>query len=327
MVSFNHGKKEYRHMEKFVSQKAKTVFGEEYDLISMRRILGGAQKHTYLAECTNGFCFVIYLWDKSTTYFNNESGIFCSSSAVLFEKNNELMKKCGVLTPDMYYMDRSRNECNFEYAFVEYIDGVDMDFIIAKEPERLPYVLKSLTTSINKLHRIKSSAVGQIGRMQEDQFDVIGYELDDIHQNCLYLQENDIEHTELYRQAEKKAIELAKNLDKRNEYTFIHSELGPNHVMVDKDNNAYLIDIEGARYYDVEKENSFLQFRFDNRITGVKDDVDDKRMQLYHIGHCFGNLRGAIELKEKCYYDMDDVDSMIDFFHGQFQLIILDNQK
>ena len=38
----------------------------------------------------------------------------------------------------MYYMDRSRSEWDFEYAFVEYIDGVDMDFIIAKEPERLP---------------------------------------------------------------------------------------------------------------------------------------------------------------------------------------------
>lgn len=308
-------------MRKFVSQKVKTVFGKEYDLISMERILGGTQKHTYLAKCTNGFCFVIYLWDKSTTFFNNETGIFCSSSAVLFEKNNELMKEYGVLTPDMYYMDRGRNEWDFEYAFVEYIDGVDMDYIIAKKPERLPYVLKSLTTSINKLHSIKSSVAGQIGRMQEEQFDVIGYELKDIHQNCLYLQENDIEYAELYLQVEKKAIELAKHLDKRNEYTFIHSELGPNHVMVDKDNNAYLIDIEGTKYYDVEEENSFLRFRFDNRITGIKDDTDDKRMQFYHIGHCFGNLRGAIELKQKGYYDMDDVNGMIDFFHRQFQCI------
>lgn len=308
-------------MEKFVSQKVKTVFGKEYDLISVRRILGGAQKHTYLAGCTNGFCFVIYMWDKSTTFFNNETGIFSSSSAVLFEKNNKLMKECDVLTPDLYYMDRGRNEWNYEYAFVEYIDGVDMDFIIAKEPERLPYVLKSLTTGINKLHSIKSSAVGQIGRMQEEQFDVIGYELEDIHKNCLYLQEKDIEYVELYIKAERKAVELAKNLDKRREYTFIHSELGPNHVMADKDNNAYLIDIEGARYYDVEKENSFLQFRFNNRITGIRDNIDDKRMQFYHIGHCFGNLRGAIELKEKGYYDMDDVNGMIDFFHGQFRSV------
>ena len=69
----------------------------------------------------------------------------------------------------------------------------------------------------------------------------------------------------------------------------------------------------------MEEENSFLQFRFDNRITGIKDDIDDKRMQFYHIGHCFGNLRGAIELKKKGYYDMDDVNGMIDFSHGQFQ--------
>lgn len=311
-------------MEKFISRKVKTVFDKEYDLTSMKRILGGAQKHTYLARCTNGFCFVIYLWDKSTTFFSNETGIFCSSSAVLFEKNNELMKKHDVLTPEMYYMDRGRNECNYEYAFVEYIDGVDMDFIIANEPERLPYALDSLTASINKLHRIKSSAVGQIGRMQEEQFDVIGYKLDEIHRNCLYLQKNDTEYAEIYMQTEKKAIELVKHFKKRSEYTFIHSELGPNHVIVDKDNHAYLIDIEGAGYRDVEEENSFLQFRFDNRITGIKDDIDDKRMQFYHIGHCFGNLCGAIELKKKGYYDMDDVDGMIDFFHGQFKFMRLE---
>ena len=28
-------------------------------------------------------------------------------------------------------------------------------------------------------------------------------------------------------------------------------------------------------------------------------------MYFYYIGHCLGNLRGAVELKQKGYYDME----------------------
>lgn len=30
-----------------------------------------------------------------------------------------------------------------------------------------------------------------------------------------------------------------------------------------------------------------------------------------------GNLRGTVEMKQKGYYDMDDVNGMIEFFHKQ----------
>lgn len=311
-------------MKEFVSKKTTEVFGEEYELESMERILGGAQKYTYLAKCTNGFKFIIYQWDKSTTYFenNDESAVFCSSSANLFESNNELMRKHGVLTPELFYIDKSRSECDYEYAFVEYINGHDVDYIMEKEPERMNAVWKSLSNSIDRLHNIKNNVVGQVGQMQAADFNLIAFELEDIHQNCMYLQENDNQYADVYVQVEAKARECVHKLESRNEYTFIHGELGPNHVIVDKDNNAYLIDIEGAKFYDVEEKLSFLDMRFNKRLKKVADIVDEQRMYFYYIGHCLGNLRGAVELKQKDYYDMDDVNGMIDFFHNQVAKII-----
>ncbi|MBD5137405.1 MAG: hypothetical protein HDT39_15895 [Lachnospiraceae bacterium] len=47
-------------MKEFMSKKTIEVFGQEYELESMERILGGAQKYTYIAKCANGFEFVIY---------------------------------------------------------------------------------------------------------------------------------------------------------------------------------------------------------------------------------------------------------------------------
>lgn len=168
------------------------------------------------------------------------------------------MIKQGVLTPKLFYMNKSRCECDCEYAFVEYINGHDVDYIMEKEPERLDEVLDSLSNSIDRLHSIKNDVVGQ---------------------------------------------------------------LGPNYVIVDKDNNAYLIDIEGAKFYDVEEELSFLDMRFNKRL-GKEDIVDEQRMYFYYIGHCLGSLHGAVELKQKDYYDIDSVNGMIEFFHKQMAKII-----
>ena len=306
-------------MKAYMSSKAKNIFGEEYELASMERILGGAQKYTYLAKCTNGFEFIIYQWGSETTYFKNfgEDSVFCSNSAKLFQSNNELMRKHGVLTPKLYYMDRTRGECEYDYAFVEYISGHDMDYIIEKEPHRLQKVLESLRVSIDRLHGIKSEVPGQIDRMQESDFDIISFELEQLRQNSEYLKRYDNEYINYYVQVEAKAKQYANTLKKRKEYTFIHSELGPNHVIVDKDDNAYLIDIEGAKFYDIEEELSFLDIRFDKMLATTEDVVDEQRMNFYYIGHCLGNLQGAIELKKQDYYDMDELNGMIEFFHKQ----------
>lgn len=186
--------------------------------------------------------------------------MFCSSGAKLFQSNNELMRTHGVLTPELFYMNVSRCECDYEYAFVEHIDGHDMDYIMEKEPERLQEILESLRDSIDRLHGIKSEMAGQVGRMQGPDFNMISFELEGIRQNSSYLQEYDKEYANVYIQVEEKAKEYAIKLTKRKEYTFIHGELGPNHMIVDKDNNAYLIDIEGAKYYDVDDVNRMIKF-------------------------------------------------------------------
>lgn len=105
---------------------------------------------------------------------------------------------------------------------------------------------------------------------------------------------------------------LIEDISKRSDFKFIHSELGPNHVMVDKNNNAYIIDIEGARFFDLEYEESFLKIRFNNNYKYLKSyNLDKKRMTFYHICYCCGNLSGAYELLYKNYYDTEDVLGMI----------------
>ena len=46
--------------------------------------------------------------------------------------------------------------------------------------------------------------------------------------------------------------------------------------------------------------------RFNKRLKKVSDIIDEQRMYFYYLGHCLGNLQGAIELKQQGYYAMDD---------------------
>lgn len=92
--------------------------------------------------------------------------------------------------------------------------------------------------------------------------------------------------------------------------------------MVDKCDNAYLIDIEGGKYCDLEEEASFLNIRFGTLLHDLETDLDSDRMELYHIGHCLNHLSGAIQLKLKDYYDMDDINGMIQYFNGLLEEVV-----
>ena len=304
-------------MKKIIEKKAKLYFGEEVLLVDLKRLLGGAQKYTYLATLDNGFKFVVYVWDKSTNYFSDSenvtNNVFLSSSALMFELNNKFMIQHGVRTPKLYYIDSNFEEPT--YAFVEYIDGVDLDYIIEKQPQRLNKALKSLKHSIDILHGIKGDEVGQLNKFLGESFNPIQYCYEVALKNIKYLTKVDSDNSNMYLRLNERLQNLMNNIIKRSSFKFIHSELGPNHVIVDKNNNAYVIDIEGARFFDLEYEESFLKIRFNSNYKYLKsNNLDENRMKFYHICHCCGNLSGAYELLNKNYYDIEDVLGMISYF-------------
>lgn len=316
-------------MDKVIEEKVRRCFGEDVSLKSLSRLLGGAQKHVYLGILDDGFKFVVYVWDKSTSYFsdyeNETDDVFLSSSALMFELNNKLMVEHGIKTPRLYYMDEGFEEP--VYALVEYIDGVNLDYVLEKQPERANVVLKSLKRNLDALHEIKSSKVGQLNNFLGEEFDPIEYCYCVAFENVDYLVEVDEENASSYLQLKIILENLMKNIERRCDFRFIHSELGPNHVMIDGEDNVYMIDIEGARFFDLEYEESFLKIRFTDNYKYLKsDNLDENRMKFYHIFHCFGNLSGAYELLAKNYYDKDDVLGMISYFRNAIKELCIQNK-
>ena len=296
------------------------VFGNDFIIDNTERLLGGAQKHVYKIHCSNDFVFVLYLWHESTTYFTDEDDAgFTSNSAALFEINNTFMAENMINTPKLYFMDRAKKEHDYEFAFVEYIDGHDLDYIIDKEPERIKPIFESLNESIQRMGNIKRRQAGTVDNPLEN-FSCKDYVFREIQEEINHLVQVYSPIKNIHEQVSSCLLSLYQQCDDISSCSFIHNELGPNHVMVDKNNIAYLIDIEGAKFFDIEHEHSFLKFRFgENYAYLATSNLSDYKMEFYSFCHFIGILSGAYELSTKDYYDMDTVNGIINFCFGQIK--------
>ena len=136
----------------------------------------------------------------------------------------------------------------------------------------------------------------------------------------LYLIKNYVPAREMQHRISACLSLLHEKCEDSASFSFIHNELGPNHVMVEKNNTAYLIDIEGAKFFDLEYEHSFLKLRFGENYQYLTNRaLSHDKMEFYSFCHFLGILSGAHELSTKDYPDMDDVNGMIRFGYEQIE--------
>jgi hypothetical protein len=110
-------------------------------------------------------------------------------------------------------------------------------------------------------------------------------------------------------QLEDKIRELAGIVRQRSEYSLIHSELGPDHVLVDERGDPVLIDIEGVMYFDIEWEHVFLQMRFGKHYRWLhSSDLDEQRLQFYTLAMHLSLVAGPLRLLDG---DFPDRESMM----------------
>ena len=79
------------------------VFGSDYKLSSVTNMHGGAQKVVCKVTCTNRFSCVLYVWDTSRSYFQedlkHQSNEERSYGSDLFQVNNTYLIQRGIQTP------------------------------------------------------------------------------------------------------------------------------------------------------------------------------------------------------------------------------------
>lgn len=285
------------------------VFGNSYLVANVSRMHGGAQKVVYKIDCSNGFSCVLYVWDLSMNYFQeeieNEDINQQSYGSHLFEINNQFLTGKGIKTPILYYLDKERDRYPFDYALVEYVEGHKAEVYFNHSDSRVQHkVFQRLGDMLSGMHAIESQIYGkpiQSGNNTE------GCHLIQM-KNAIVQLAYASQHIESVSVNQSKLLdklyELESRIEPRSRYGFIHGELGPDHVLVTENLEPYLIDIEGAEFFDIEHEHSFLEFRFGDYYRYLKNDrLDHNRMLFYRYHHHLSLASAGVKLLHRGFPD------------------------
>jgi hypothetical protein len=297
---------EKNHISLFdLSEHIQDLFGGNYKVLSILNMHGGAQKVVYKVECTHGFTCMLYVWDESMNYFQEEKlkseMFFDSNGAELFEYNNLYLLRQGIRTPKIYLINKEKNRYPFDYAIVECIRGGNLEQYFHREHTVKDKVLKNFAEMLEKMHSIRASNYGKLKHnddLSSDRCEMIVFK--NTIEELLHISE----HVERIAVNKDRLVdvlnELFSEIKIRDEYGVIHGELGPDHVLVDENLETYLIDIEGTMFFDVEFEHSFLQFRFgDCYAYLINKDLDPDRLLFYKLCHHISCTCGGLKLLQR----------------------------
>ncbi|REE56474.1 phosphotransferase family enzyme [Paenibacillus taihuensis] len=298
-----------------LTSEVRRALGNEFAVADAVNMHGGAQKVVYRVRTVNGFTLMLYIWDISHNYFQaeveeaaaEENGGQRSFGAELFRSNNRFMREHGIRTPAIYAMNTSQEQYSFDYALVEYIGGGDLEPYMNHPSEAVrDQVLGGCRELLGKLHQIRHTSWGPLtagGRLPDGDGQRVSCEAG-IHDNAIRNLAFLAQETKLSQLKQGRLEELLERIRAgivpRADYRFIHSELGPDHILVNEQLEPYLIDIEGAAFFDQEYEHSFLQFRFAGYERYLaREDLDPVRMRFYKLCHHISCATGGLKLLQR----------------------------
>lgn len=285
------------------------VFGTGYVVANVTKMHGGAQKVVYKIDCRNGFACVLYVWDLATNYFQEEIAKEDmherSFGGHSFNINNRFLREHGIQTPALYDLNTERTRYPFDYALVEYIKGQKAEaYFHHSDPRIQDQVFQRLKDMIAGMHKNERQYYGKpdqsVNRLDRCHL----MQLENAKEQLSYV----VQHIESIRENQDRLLALLDKLDSRinsrKRYGFIHGELGPDHILVTDQLEPYLIDIEGAQFFDIEHEHTFLELRFGEYYRYLKKEhLDPSRMLFYRLHHYISLTSGGLKLLHRGFPD------------------------
>jgi hypothetical protein len=287
----------------------KKVFGTGYLVASVSKMHGGAQKVVYKIDCSNGFSCVLYVWDLTMNYFQEEIANKDineqSYGSDLFELNNKYLTQLGIQTPSLYDLNKERNRYPFDYALVEYVDGHKAEFYFHHSDSRIQdKVFQRLGDMLTGMHTNERHIYGKPNHSGINTENCHLLQMENAKLQLSYASQ----HIDSIGANQSKLLDtlykLESRIKARTKYGFIHGELGPDHILVNDRLTPFLIDIEGAMFFDIEHEHSFLELRFGDFYRYLKKDtLDPNRMLFYRFHHHISLTSGGLKLLHRGFPD------------------------
>ncbi len=208
--------------------------------VALARLPGGSVKGVYRLEFADGFRCLVYRWHPDENYWPAGTVIDVGPFAEPgdFVRTHELLSGLGARVPELFALNPDR-----DLALVEDVRGGTLEQLLERDPAAGRATLERLGETLYRMHGAVAADFGFPGRTCEE------FVLERALRALDYAASVFAGRRERFEEELRSRYAAIRP---RAEYGVIHGELGPDHVMVADDGAPVLIDIEGARRFDVE---------------------------------------------------------------------------
>lgn len=300
-----------------LSGVVRAAVGEAHPVVAVQRLRGGTKKGVYRVHLDGDgpTTVVVYTWAESENFWpaasHDPTDPFAPASGLSpFVAAQRLLDGLGVRVPRVLWADDSKQLYAADVAVVEDFRFGTLEELMSSDPARATDTVIDLA---RMLHRMQQSHKTRYGKVAEFDNDAAALE---VACEKLVLDRALRDLAEAAGRADRiratrgrldaRLRELSSLVKPRVDYGLVHGELGPDHVLVDEQGRAVLIDIEGLMYFDVEWEHVFLQLRFHQHYaTLARPGLDPRRLDLYMLAMRLSLVAGPLRLLDGDFPDRD----------------------
>src|ERR1700761_5777492 len=253
----------------------RAAFGRDRALLRAERVAGGSKKGAYRLTMDDGGTALIYAWNDSEDYWqgvlpegtDDPADPFSHASGLaLFEAAARRLASAGARCPEILFTDRSRALYPADVAVVEDVPGGSLEALLEKDPAAAERPLSVLADWLAAMAAIRSPSFGKVafvdagGRSPGTSCERVM--LDRALAQLQEIAGRDRRAADAQGRLEESLHPLAGRISPRAASALAPGELGPAHVLLARRGEPVLIDIEGAKYFDVETEHVWTRMRF-----------------------------------------------------------------
>jgi hypothetical protein len=289
----------------------RAAFGSGRSLLGAARLAGGSKKGAYRLTMDDDSTALVYAWDDSEDYWqgvlpegaDDPADPFSHASGLtLFEAAARRLTSVGVRCPELLFTDGSRTLYPADIAVVEDVPGGSLEALLELDPAAAERPMSVLGNWLAAMAAVQSPSFGKVAFVDAGGTSpVASCEQAVLVRALAQLSDiagRDKRAAEAQGRLEDVLRSLSAPIGPRTASGLIHGELGPDHVLLDRSGEPVLIDIEGAMYFDVEKEHVWTRMRFGRHYPQLgRGDLDQDRLALYqlcmHLDLVAGPLRIA----------------------------------
>ncbi|MFD4549161.1 phosphotransferase family protein [Streptomyces sp. NPDC058466] len=285
------------------------ALGAGIQVAGVDRLRGGSKKGVYRVhlEGPRTASVIVYSWAEAENFWPGAEDVDAAhpfapaSGLVPFLAAQRRLDRLGVRVPGVLLADDSRRRYPADVAVVEDVAGGTLEALLDTDPARAADVLSELAALLDVMHQQHSQRYGRVDVLERgDKASGVSCEqlvLERALEDLAEAVERDPRIGSAAAPLHDRLQELAVRVSPRMEHALIHSELGPDHVLVDASGHPVLIDIEGLMFFDVEWEHVFLQLRFGEHYPVLsRPGLDPARLDLFMLAMRLSLVAGPLRL-------------------------------